>query len=111
MSLYFGFHMPKLIGVVVLLKIIGCHLFFKQATSSWDVGLNWQGILMPTFLPWLIKNDVQPVIVWRAATLICRGRNVLLLWYVINWCVNVCINKFCVCVFGRSSLGEQTVLM
>jgi hypothetical protein len=63
---------------------------------------------MPAFFPRLIENNVRPVIAWRAAALIYRGRNVLLLWCVISWCV-VCSNRFHILSSERSTLGDQTV--
>jgi hypothetical protein len=63
---------------------------------------------MSAFYPRPIENNVRPMIIWCDVALICRGRNVLRLWRVINQCV-VYNNMFCVCVFVRSALGDQMV--
>jgi hypothetical protein len=63
---------------------------------------------MPTFLPWLIGNDAWRVIAWCAMALICIGRNILLMWYIIIWCV-LHRRRFCIHVSERTGQGNRTV--
>jgi hypothetical protein len=63
---------------------------------------------MAALLPWPIENDTRPMIAWRTMALICRVSNILLLRYIIIWCV-LCGNGFCICVSGRSGQGVRTV--
>jgi hypothetical protein len=56
---------------------------------------------MSTFMPWTIENDARPMIAWCTMALIYRVRNILLLCYIIIWCV-LCRNRFCIRVSGQS---------